>query len=108
MLVDGLVNSGLRPFSGGPNAWHGDRLATVPVATLATSGPARLFGERDMAQRDQGLSAQDARQVLAGRGDRHLGDLLRGPRGDDLAAARATFRSEIDDPVRRLDHVKVV
>ena len=37
-----------------------------------------------------------------------LGDLLRCARCDDLAARSAAFGTEIDDPVRRLDHVEVV
>ena len=39
---------------------------------------------------------------------RHLRDLLGRSRRDDLTAAVATFRSEIDHPICCLDHVEVV
>src|SRR5215472_8098267 len=37
-----------------------------------------------------------------------LGDVLRRPSRDDLPTARSTLGAEINDPVRRLDHVEVV
>src|SRR5579885_2919858 len=37
-----------------------------------------------------------------------LRDLLRRAGGDDLAAAVTAFRTEIDDPIRSLDDVKIV
>ena len=38
----------------------------------------------------------------------HCGDLLWGPGGNNGAAARASFWPHINDPVRRLNDVKVV
>ena len=47
-------------------------------------------------------------EVLARGGSGRRRDVLRRARDDDLAAARAALRAEIDDPVGRLDHVEVV
>src|SRR3954466_4718095 len=51
---------------------------------------------------------EHAAEIAPGVRRVHARDVLRRPGGDDGSAARAAFRAEIDDPVRRLDHVEVV
>ena len=46
--------------------------------------------------------------MLAGIGTRFPRQLLRSPFDDNVSAVFPTFRSEIDDPIRRLDHMKVM
>src|SRR5258707_7810252 len=38
----------------------------------------------------------------------HVRDIFRCTRGDNRSAAESSFWSEIDDPVRGLDHIEVV
>ena len=47
-------------------------------------------------------------EVLAGVAARLARHILRRPLRDDLAAAHAAVRPEVEHPVRRLDHVEVV
>ena len=47
-------------------------------------------------------------QVPPGVGIARSRNLLRRAFGDDLAAALAAFRSQIDHPVRAADHIQVV
>src|SRR3989339_695731 len=90
--------------------WSADnRCATTPPAREVRSCP----GERPVAPERRPrifLSRPDTRfpQELAGIGALHLGNLLRCPRGDDPAAARPPFRTEVDDMVGAFDHVEVV
>ena len=51
---------------------------------------------------------EDFGQRLAGEGRRALGHLFRRAGRDNVTARIASFRSQIDDPVGRLDHVQVV
>ena len=70
--------------------------------------PPRLVGERDVAERDERLAAEDPVEVLAGRRVADAGDLLRRPLGDDPPAPEPAGRPEVDDPVGGLDDVEVV
>src|SRR5512133_882247 len=54
------------------------------------------------------LRLEHAAQIAARVRRLDARDLLRRSGGDDRSAARAALGSEIDDPVRRLDHVEVV
>ena len=38
----------------------------------------------------------------------HLRHLFRAPFRDDLSTRRATFRTEVDDPIGGFDHIQVV
>ena len=81
------------------------RVGPPPECPLFSAG---LLGERDVAEWHQRLAAQDARQVLPGRRGGSRRDRLRRPGNDDLAAAVASLRAQIHDPVGRLDHVQIV
>ena len=48
------------------------------------------------------------RQILAGVGVGIARDLLGRSCGHNLAARRAAFRAQIDDPIRGFDHVEIV
>src|SRR5918911_2145878 len=62
----------------------------------------RYLGSRRLAGR------QDLPQVLPREALLDLGDLLGRSGRDHLAACLAALRTEVDDPVRLLDHVQVV
>src|ERR1700694_2137117 len=53
-------------------------------------------------------SLEEAAQVLAGRRGRVARQLLGSALGDHVAALLATLGPEVDQPVRRLEHVQVV
>ncbi len=55
-----------------------------------------------------GAALEDASQPLAGVRELVVSDLFRRTGGDHLAACRAAFGAEIDDPVGGLDDVEVV
>src|SRR5262245_41868911 len=59
-------------------------------------------------RRCDSLLRQDLAEEVAGEGAVRVGDVFRRPGRDDLAARLPAFRSEVDDPVRLLDHVEVV
>src|SRR3954453_11869088 len=51
---------------------------------------------------------EHAAEIAPGVRRVHARDVLRRAGGDDGSAARAAFRAEIDDPVRRLDPVEIL
>ncbi len=86
----------------------GSGMASCAPLPPETPAATCLVGEGHVAERDERLAAEDASEVLAGRRSGDLGHGLRRARGDDPTAAEAARRSEVDDPVGRLDHVEVV
>ncbi len=54
------------------------------------------------------MNLQHLLQKLPGEAGLHLGYLVGGALGDDLAAARAAARAQVDDPVGAFHHVQVV
>ena len=51
---------------------------------------------------------QHSAQKFSGVRPLRLGDSLGGPRGDDVPTLLSPFRTQIDDPIGRLDHVEIV
>src|SRR5687767_14130961 len=114
--------SGTRPSLGRSSLWlaacgssrpldldRGLGLARLcPVAARADCRPACGLGERHVAQRQERLALEHPRQVLPRRRAFGGRDLLRRAGDEDFAAALAALRTQVDDPVCRLDHVEVV
>lgn len=51
---------------------------------------------------------QQGCQISARKARFRFRDLLGCSLSDDLAATRAAFRTEVDDPIRRFDHVEIM
>src|SRR5207245_11599935 len=51
---------------------------------------------------------EDSAHIIAGMTSGTTGNFFRGPSAHDLAATFATFRSQIDNPVRAFDHLQIV
>src|SRR3546814_481880 len=93
---------GALPGLEGPAAYAG---ADRPGSSHAISSRALLFGRLRGPARP---AFEQVLQELAGIGAAFLDDLFRRPDGNDFAAARAAFRTDIDDPVGRLDDFQIV
>src|SRR5579885_1520406 len=77
----------------------------APAVNSTTNAPTRLaapIGTRCS------IAVQDTRQKLSGVGSGDFRDCFRRSGGDDLAAAISAFGAKINDPVGRLDDLKVV
>ena len=75
-------------------------------ATQASS--AAIASLRAAIRTGSAIAVEHTRQIFSCIRTCDLGDRFRRPGPDDLAAAAAAFRSEIDDPIRGLDDFEIV
>src|SRR6476660_4211196 len=87
-MISSPVDAGNGILSSGEDILRADLAAT----------PRRLGGDH----------VEHLGQELSGVALRHRGDVFRRSLRNDGAAGRAALRTQVDDPVGRLDHVQVV